>query len=115
MSYLVLGPLRVRTSRKHLAAWGFPLIGIGGLDLFSRDNSGGFILASYHPRKCITWHWSVTIAKKNGRAGRAEKRWRRNQWHDRYWLPFGYQLVIAQQDYHRSARSKQTSEARGDG
>lgn len=100
MSYFVFGPVRVRTSRKYLANWGFPVIGIGGLDLFSRSNTGDFIFASYHPRKCITWHWSVSIGKTDN-LGRAAKRWRRGQWHDYYWLPFGYRLIVAQQDYHK--------------
>lgn len=115
MSYLVLGPLRIRTSTRYLAKWGFPVIGIGGLDLFSRSNTGDLILASYHPRKCITWHWSVSIGKRGGKCGRAAKRWRQNQWYDYYWLPFGYRLIVAQQDYHKwSHRSARSTKERAD-
>lgn len=70
----------------------------------SRDRGGGLVLASYHPRGCLTWHWSISIIKS-----RCFRPWwlvsrastRTNQWHDYYRLPFGKALCISRQDYHR--------------
>lgn len=70
-----------------------------GLSLFNRDSGGGLVLASYHPHRSQTWHWSVTLLRSDGHAGRSLKR--TGQWHDYYWLPFGWRLVVSQQDYHR--------------
>lgn len=105
MNYLNIGPLSLRVSRKHLAPWGYELIRIGGLSLFDRTSAGDLMLAGYHPAKSNTWHWSVTITKARGGARRAAPQFRRNQWHDYYWLPSGRHLVIGRQDYHLQGRA----------
>jgi hypothetical protein len=72
---------------------------IGGLSFFSRTSGGDLKIAGYHPRSCPTWHWSVVLIKSKGMARRAKHR--RGQWHDYYWLPFGWRLIVSQQDWHR--------------
>lgn len=103
-NYLHFGPVSVRISRKHLAWWGFPLLRFGGVSLFSRSNDGGYILASYHPKKSLTWHWSVTVLVGKSRAYIGRSNRRQGQWHDYYWLPFGLTLLVGQQDYHQEIR-----------
>lgn len=99
-NYLVMGPVRIRISTRHLAPWGYARLVIGGLDLLSRTNDGHLVLASYHPSWSHTWRWSAQVFK-----GTAGKRWinrsqhRRGQWHDYYRLPFGWQMMISQQNY----------------
>lgn len=80
------------------------------MGLFKRDSSGGFILLSRHPRNSPTWHWSVTLC----RVDTPQQRWlcivpkdmRAGQWHHRIRLPFGRQLIISRQDFHRAARAR---------
>lgn len=99
MNYLSFGPIRLRVSRRGLAPWGYERLGIGGLRMFSRDSGGGLVLASYHPRRSSTWHWSISVKKREGRPSRSRQR--HGQWHDYYWLPFGRQLIVGRQDYHK--------------
>ncbi len=72
---------------------------IGGLSFLSRSTDGSIMLASYHPRRSPTWHWSVSLTR-GGIAHRATRR--HGQWHDFYWLPFGWRLLVSQQDYHKA-------------
>lgn len=99
MNYLTFGPIRLRISRRGLAPWGYARLEIGGLSLLSRDSGGGLMLASYHPRRSKTWHWVVSIKKRDGGTHRSKLRY--GQWHDYYALPFGRQLIVGQQDYHK--------------
>ena len=70
---------------------------------FSRASDGSLILASYCPRGCTTWHWSISICKS-----RVFRPWwiisratiRTNQWHDYYRLPFGRSICVSRQNYH---------------
>lgn len=39
-------------------------IRIGGLTLMHRDSAGGLILASYHPRSSLTWHWAIHLDRR---------------------------------------------------
>jgi hypothetical protein len=99
-NYLIIGPVRLRLSRKHLAPWGYPFLKIGGLDFLSRMNTGDLVLASYHPDWSITWRWSASIGKRQGKRPWIDRaKIRRGQWHDYYRLPFGRQLCISQQAY----------------
>lgn len=87
---------------------------IRGYEFLHRDSAGDLCLVSYHPRGSSTWHWSVTLSRRNvpTRSQKATKR--TGQWHDFYRLPFGYCLIIGQQDWHvpRAIRaSLPTSEA----
>jgi hypothetical protein len=99
-NYLTLGPLRVRFSTRHLAPWGYEMVGIGGLSLLSRYNNGDLMLASYMPRNS-TWHWAVGITKSG-----SNRKWirrssrRQGQWHDYYRLPFNRELIVSRQDFH---------------
>lgn len=68
-----------------------------GLSFFTIATDNSLVLASYHPRWSKTWHWSVILCR-SGNLGRDNVR--RNQWHDYYWLPFGYRLLVSRQDYH---------------
>jgi hypothetical protein len=45
-NYLILGPVRIRLSRKHLAPWGYPFLKVGGLSVLSRMNTGDLVRAS---------------------------------------------------------------------
>lgn len=105
-NYLIMGPVRIRLSRKHLAPWGYPLLKIGGLDFLSRMNTGDLVLASYHPDWSLTWRWSASIRKRQGRSWIERAKIRRGQWHDYYRLPFGRQLCISQQAYMRRDRTR---------
>jgi len=80
------------------------MITIGGVKLFSRDSGGDIVLASYHPRRSSTWHWSVVLSRRDGKPHRAARR--NGQWHDYYWLPFGLQLIVSQQDWHKGSVAK---------
>lgn len=101
-NYHSLGPVSICISRKGIASWGYECLRIGGLRLFTRNSNGSYCIASYHPRSSGTWYWSVSIGKYEG-----AKRWiardprRRNQWHDYYRLPFGRQVTVSMQDYHK--------------
>lgn len=77
-------------------------LSINGVELLHRDSAGDLVLLSYHPRGSATWHWSVVLAKGGGRAliNRASNR--QGQWHDYYRLPFGFCLIVSQQDWHKS-------------
>lgn len=100
-NYFKIGPLRVRVSSKHLAPWGYERVGIGGLSFFSRSSDGAMILASYMP-KGQTWHWSFSVHKRKWPRGWiARDRLRTGQWHDYYRLPFGRELIISRQDFHK--------------
>jgi hypothetical protein len=100
-NYLSLGPVRLRVSSRHLAPWGYEWFGIYGLSLFSHSNSGEFILASYHPRKSITWIWSLAIGKRRDNWNWIDRaKMRSGQWHDYYWLPFNRELRVSRQNYH---------------
>lgn len=99
-NYLILGPVRIRISSKHLAPWGYARIAVGGLSLLSRTNSGDLMIASYHPAWSHTWRWAAQVMK--GGAGRPlidRDKHRGGQRHDYYKLPFGWQLLISQQNY----------------
>jgi hypothetical protein len=69
-----------------------------GVSLLNRASDGGMTLVSYHPRRSTTWHWSVSLVRSSAIPHRAPHR--TGQWHDYYWLPFGWRLVVSQQDYH---------------
>lgn len=72
---------------------------MSGLSFLRRDSGGDLVLASCHPHDSATWHWSVTLIRSKGRAGRAKHR--TGQWNDWYWLPFGFRIVVGQQDWHK--------------
>jgi hypothetical protein len=109
-NYIVLGPVRLRISSRHLAPWGYSRLIIGGLNLFSRANTGDLILASYHPDWSHTWRWSIMLKRADGRGWVARDPVRRGQWHDYYRLPFGWQLLVSQQNY-LPKRSKSPEDA----
>ena len=75
---------------------------IGGYDIMHRNSAGDMVLVSYHPRGSATWHWSVVLAKGGGNTMVSRAADRQGQWHDYYWLPFGYSLIVSQQDWHRN-------------
>lgn len=75
---------------------GFSIAGFHGL---TRTSAGDRTLLSYHPRSSSTWHWSIVLSKAGGTPHRAKNR--TGQWHDYYWLPFGYRLIVSQQDWHK--------------
>lgn len=97
---LSIGPIHLRLSRKGLSPWGYASLQIGGLSFGSRTSSGDMNLASYHPRRDGTWHWSVVLVKGAAKSSRSERR--KGQWHDYYSLPFGWHVIVSQQDYHKS-------------
>ena len=72
-----------------------------------RASDGSITLIGKHPKGCTTWHWYASLtSKKHVEWGwrlwvRASPRWRVNQWHDYYRLPFGWTLVLGFQDYHK--------------
>ena len=72
---------------------------INGLEFLHRDSGGAIVLLSYHPRGSATWHWAVRLIRSRGRPGRARSR--TGQWNDWYWLPFGFRLLVGQQDWHK--------------
>ncbi|KKW92669.1 hypothetical protein [Sphingobium chungbukense] len=63
-NYLHIGPVAIRYGSRNLAKWGFERLRVGGLAMWSRSNSGDLILASYHPRSSLYWHWSVCITNR---------------------------------------------------
>jgi hypothetical protein len=75
--------------------------------MFTRASDGSLILFGRHPKASPTWHWSVSITKRNGSRwiGRMPREFRRGQWHTFIWLPFGKSLCISRQDYHKQRRS----------
>lgn len=58
-NWVRLGPVSIRIGSRHLASWGYPRIAIGGLSIWSRMNTGQRILVSYHPRRSVTWVFSL--------------------------------------------------------
>lgn len=112
MSYLVMGPLRIRTSTKYLSKIGLPALSIGGLSIWQRDSGGRFMPFAYHPRGSLTWHWTATIIPVVSRKRAWSHTWahitpesfRRGQWYDYFWLPFGYELMICRQDWHKGPK-----------
>ena len=58
-NYVRLGPFSLRVSTKHYASWGFDLIRIGGLGVWSRCSDGSRMIAGYHPRDSLTWLWAL--------------------------------------------------------
>ena len=70
--------------------------------MFTKASDGSIIVASYHPKNSITWHWAIYLKRGNGRSNRAERR--THQWYDYYRLPFGWQLIVARQDYHNDSK-----------
>lgn len=78
-------------------------ISLGGLELMHRDSAGDLVLFAYHPRGSSTWLWSVVLAKGGGRALINRASDRQGQWHDYYRLPFGFCIIVSQQDYHKAA------------
>lgn len=75
------------------------------LHFFSRASDGSIVLVSKHPQGSGTWHWSIGITRRETvcwgwRLWLRDER-RTHQWHDFYRLPFGWSLVVSQQDYHR--------------
>lgn len=73
---------------------------------FTRASDRSITVASKHPRDCQTWHWSVSLKRTSmkGLVARAERR--THQWHDYYRLPFGWVLIVSQQDYHLQSLSQ---------
>lgn len=76
-----------------------------GLRFLSRASDGAIVLASRHPRGCSTWHWSILL-KRNAIVSNEWRPWYRaerrcNQWHDFYRLPWGWWLIVSQQDFHK--------------
>lgn len=72
-----------------------------------RASDGSLVLMTKHPAGCGTWHWSVSI-NRNRHVRYGWRLWcraviRRGQWHDYYRLPFGYELIVSRQDFHRPA------------
>jgi hypothetical protein len=78
---------------------------MSSLSLFRRHSDGALGLIAYHPRKYPTWVWSLSITRRQKWLKRiwnpVSREWRKNQWHHYLKLPFGFQLCISQQDYHR--------------
>lgn len=75
---------------------------IGGYEFLHRDSAGNLVLVSKHPRGSATWHWSVVLTSKGGgRALISRAVERQGQWHDYYRLPFGFRLIVSQQDWHK--------------
>lgn len=77
---------------------------MGALRLFRRNSAGEITLAIYHPATSSTWYWLVVLSRRDpfawGWHGRAQIR--TGQWHDYYRLPFGWTLIVSQQDFHRT-------------
>lgn len=96
MSYFVVGPIAIKTSSKNLAFWGFPVVRIGGIDIWSWCNDGSFMPVACHPRDSITWTWATYI-------GRRQTQTRRISRHNfggsfEQWLPFGFYFRCSWQD-----------------
>ena len=53
-----------------------------------------------------TWHWAISVEKARALEGFRRKLvhidpLRRGQWRDTFWLPFGWELSVSHQDYHK--------------
>lgn len=89
-NYVVMGPVRIKVSNKHLAQWGFPLVDVGGLAIWSWTNSGEWVPLSYHPSSSITWLWSLSFSRRPTMSAPVM---RHNFGGSREWrLPFGVVL-----------------------
>jgi hypothetical protein len=106
-NYLTFGPIRLLVSRRHLAPWGYEILGVWGLSFLSRTNDGDLILASYQP-KGETWHWSVCLARRKADRGWIQRDSQRHgQWHDYYRLPLvNREIIVSQQDWHLLAERR---------
>lgn len=108
-NYVSFGPVSLRISRKHLAAWGWPLARIWGVSLFCRDSGGGLTFVSYHPVKSGTWYWSFSWQPFRADEARHWFRWSpdtsaRGQKHHRLDLFRRGSLMLSTQDYHKRPR-----------
>lgn len=74
---------------------------IAGYEFMHRNSAGDLVLISHHPRGSATWLWSVVLAKGGGNTLISRAANRQGQWHDYYRLPFGFRLIVSQQDWHR--------------
>ena len=97
-NYISLGPVSIKISNRNLAWWGYERLRIGPLSFGSWANNGDYCLASFQ-KKTECWRWAVYLSRRSHPVGRAKIR--RAQWHDYYWLPFGFRLVVSQQDFHK--------------
>lgn len=102
-NHISIGPVRIRTGSRYLAKWGFPRLQIGGLSIWSWSNSGDLLLASYHPRRSITWLWYFGITARGRGYGKIFSRESREhlatiyaegnpyasrpRWFHRFWQP----------------------------
>lgn len=87
-NYLRLGPVSIKVSNKYQAAWGYPMVRIGGLSILTRDSGGGMNLMGYHPRSSLTWLWFINAYR--GKA-MAPQKWG-SHGHRDFSLPFGWVL-----------------------
>lgn len=75
-----------------------------GLRFFTRSSDNGIVLVSRHPKGSLTWYWSVSLKRlseeQRNRIVVRDPR-RTHQWHDYYRLPFGWRIIVSQQDYHK--------------
>mgnify|MGYP003442713766 FL=1 len=115
-NHIKLGPVRIRVGSHRLAPWGFPRVQVGGLSLWSWNNTGGLNIASYHPAWSITWLWYVCITKRDrgyGPVFSAESRRHmaeqyeagnpyadRPRWFHRFWQP----AAVKRSQWHHYAR-----------
>lgn len=79
-----------------MGRWPEPLLKIGGLSMLAIASDQSLVVAAYHPNGRSTWRWAVYIGR-HPNLGRDKIR--AGQWHDYYWLPFGFRLIVSQQDY----------------
>lgn len=89
-NHIGIGAVQLRIRSKGIASWGYPRIQIGGLSLFTRASNGELHIASYHPRRSLTWLWYVGLGKEK-RPLRIERE-RRSQWH--HFIPLGFRTLI---------------------
>ncbi len=78
---------------------------IGKVNVLSRTSGGGLCLVGDAP-KTGTWRWAVYVEKlawPDRFISRAKRRV--GQWHDYYWLPFGFKLIVSFQAWHKRAPS----------
>lgn len=70
-----------------------------------RASDGSITLFAKHPIESLTWHWAVSITRKQhvkwGWRLWTRANFRSHQWHDYYRLPFGWTLILSFQDYHK--------------
>lgn len=103
-NYLVMGPVRLKISDRHLAKWGYPRLSVGGLSFWTRDTGGRLHLAGYHPKGSLTWHWFVAFYRSRGaRRGYFNLQWRRG-FGERGLSLFGWTISLTEQGYHREKR-----------